>query len=232
MTLPTLVYCFIGALLLLLIFKDTFRRYESIAERHGDITMPEMSQKNKRDLLIIILMLLVWATEEHHGISGTYVVIISTFLMVPIKLVGKKDARAVNYHLLIFLTAAFSIGPVMAFSGLADTLFSKFIGFFPSSFSLVYALVVLVSAVVLHIILGSNITTTSVVIPSLMTISSGIASPIIVMFLIFVAICGHFVLPFHNVILLLGNGSGYYDNKPLIKYGLFLFPVMLLSVLI
>jgi di/tricarboxylate transporter len=217
-------------MMFLLIFRDTFKNYEALAKEHTYMSKPKMDQRNKRDLIIILFMLIVWATEEFHGVGGTYVVVISTFLMIPLKLVGKKDIQAINYHLLIFLTAAFSIGPVMTFSGLADIIFSKFTGLFPTSFSLVYAFVILAVAVVLHLILGSNVTTMSVVIPGLMTVSSGIVSPIIVIFLIFVAICGHFILPFHNVLLLLGNGSGYYDNKPVIKYGLFLFPVMLLSV--
>jgi len=230
MALPVLIYCFICIMMFLLIFRDTFKNYEALAKEHTYMSKPKMDQRNKRDLIIILFMLIVWATEEFHGVGGTYVVVISTFLMIPLKLVGKKDIQAINYHLLIFLTAAFSIGPVMTFSGLADIIFSKFTGLFPTSFSLVYAFVILAVAVVLHLILGSNVTTMSVVIPGLMTVSSGIVSPIIVIFLIFVAICGHFILPFHNVLLLLGNGSGYYDNKPVIKYGLFLFPVMLLSV--
>jgi di/tricarboxylate transporter len=119
----------------------------------------------------------------------------------------------------------------MTASGLADTLFSRFTHFFPGQFSTLYAAVILIVTTALHMILGSNVTTMSVLIPGLMTISSGIASPTVIMFLIFIAVCGHIILPFHNVIILLGNGSNYYSNGTVIKYGLFLLPLMLFAAL-
>ncbi|MDK2867469.1 MAG: hypothetical protein PWP38_1784 [Clostridiales bacterium] len=231
MALPTLIYCFLAMLLFSRIFHRELIAYQIEAGKIPHKSKVALSPQNKKHLIALLIMLVAWATEDLHGISGTYIVILSTLAMVPLGLVKKSDMKAINAHLLIFLTAAFAIGPVMTASGLADVLFGRFTSFFPTQFNTLYAAVILVVTTVLHMILGSNVTTMSVVIPGLMTTSSRIASPMVIMFLIFIAVCGHIILPFHNVIILLGNGSGYYENKTVIKYGLFLLPLMLLSAL-
>jgi di/tricarboxylate transporter len=232
MFLPTILYCFIGLMLFGFIFHHALVSYQTISASFPHKVHTGMTAEHKRNLVVLLLMLIIWATEDFHGISGTYVVVIGTLLMFPLKLLNAADLKAVNVHLLVFLTAAFSIGPVMTASGLAEILFSGFIGIFPATFNTAYQVAVLSVTVLLHMLLGSNITTMSVVIPGLMTISSGIASPTIIMFLIFIAVCGHFVLPFHNVLLLIGNGSGLYDAKPVVKYGLWLLPLMILTALL
>ncbi|MBS7526727.1 anion permease [Fusibacter paucivorans] len=226
---PTLVYCLLGLLLFGFIFHAELTTYQKISAAFSHQAHTGITTSQKKYLIVLVLMLIIWATEDFHGISGTYVVIISTLLMFPMGLLHKDDLKSVNGHLLIFLTAAFAIGPVMTVSGLADILFSGFIHIFPETFNTVYQAAVLFVTGLLHMVLGSNITTMSVALPGLMTVSSGIASPIVMMFLIFITVCGHFILPFHNVILLIGNGSGLYDAKPVVKYGLWLLPVMVLA---
>jgi di/tricarboxylate transporter len=226
---PTLLYCLLGLLLFGFIFHTELTAYQNISAGFTHQAHAKMTAAQKRYLIILAAMLIAWATEDFHGLSGTYIVVISTLLMFPLGLLHKHDLKSVNGHLLIFLTAAFAIGPVMTVSGLADILFSGFIHIFPETFNVVYQAAVLFVTGLLHMVLGSNITTMSVVIPGLMTVSSGIASPTVMMFLIFITVCGHFILPFHNVILLIGNGSGLYDAKPVVKYGLWLLPVMVLA---
>ncbi|MBF4694747.1 SLC13 family permease [Fusibacter ferrireducens] len=227
MTLPTLLFSIVGLFTFCLVFKNALGEYKQAVNTIVHKATMKLTNGQKRELIIILMMLLAWATEDLHGFSGTYTVILSTLIMFLLKMLTSKDFKSVNIHLLIFLTAAFSIGPVMTYSGLALAIFSKFIPIFPNTYSTYYALIVILVTVFLHMLLGSNVTTMSVVIPGLMTISEGIVDPVNIMFLIFIAICGHFVLPFHNVILLLGNGSGYYDNSPVIKYGIILLPIML-----
>lgn len=71
---------------------------------------------------------------------------------------------------------------------------------------------VLLTVVLLHTVLGSNITTMSVVVPGLMSIGAGVAPPLPLMFLICIAVCSQFLLPFHHVILLLGEGDRCYST--------------------
>ena len=103
---------------------------------------------------------------------------------------------------------------------------------FPSSFSWRYAVVVLLTAMLLHMVLGSNVTTMSVVVPGLMTIGAGVAPPVPLLLLIYIAVCGHFLLPFHHVVLLLGEGKGYYGSKHLARFGIPLTALMFLSALL
>ena len=103
---------------------------------------------------------------------------------------------------------------------MADRLFSMFVPIFPARFSALYVLIVLAAAVLLHTVLGSNITTMSVVVPGLMSIGAGVAPAQPLMFLICVAVCGQFLLPFHHVILLLGEGNRYYSSRELLRVGL------------
>ena len=140
---------------------------------------------------------------------------------------------AINVKLLIFLTAAFAIGGTLKSCGVADRLFSLFVPVFPQTFSPAYAAVVLLTVVLLHTVLGSNITTMSVVVPGLMSIGAGVAPPLPLMFLICIAVCSQFLLPFHHVILLLGEGDRCYSTHELLRVGiphtaLMLFAVFLL----
>ncbi len=81
-------------------------------------------------------------------------------------------------------------------------------------------LTVLVSAVLLHTVLGSNITTMSVAVPGLMSIGAGVAPAEALLFFIYIGVCSQFLLPFHHVILLLGEGKGYYSAKELLRLGI------------
>lgn len=81
-------------------------------------------------------------------------------------------------------------------------------------------------------VLGSNVTTMSVVVPGLMTIGAGVAPPLILLFLIYIAICGHFILPFHHVMLLLGEGKGYYGTSHMVRLGIPLTVLILLCAIL
>ncbi|UQT50107.1 hypothetical protein M5E87_11400 [Flavonifractor plautii] len=151
---------------------------------------------------------------------------------VPLGLLRLPDVKAINVKLLIFLTAAFAIGGTLKSCGVADRLFS-FLFLFFHRHSRTYAAVVLLTVVLLHTVLGSNITTMSVVVPGLMSIGAGVAPPLPLMFLICIAVCSQFLLPFHHVILLLGEGDRCYSTHELLRVGiphtaLMLFAVFLL----
>ena len=177
-----------------------------------------------------MVVVIIWATEDFHPITGTAVVVVATVLMFPLGMLRLPDVRSINVKLLVFLTAAFAIGGTLKACGVADRLFALFLPIFPDTFSLTYVLVVLVTCVLLHIVLGSNITTMSVVVPGLMSIGAGVAPALPLMFTMCIAVCSQFILPFHHVILLLGEGNRYYSTKELVKMGLPQTVVMFLVV--
>ncbi len=221
MTVPTLLYLVLALGLYFVLFRVPLQESRPLLDvPQTQDHKGRISNEEKRNLILILLTVAIWTTEELHGLSGTIIVIAATLLMIPFGMLKRPDLKAVNLKLLVFLTAAFSIGGTLNTCGVADKLFSLFAKAFPDTFSLPYILLVLAASILLHMLLGSNITTMSVVVPGLMTIGAGTAPAHVLLFLIYIAVCGHFVLPFHHVVILLGEGKGYYSTKELLRFGL------------
>lgn len=179
----------------------------------------ELSKKDRLNGVFILLSVLFWALEDVHGVAGIIPVAASTALMFPLGLLDAKDLKSVNVKLMVFLTAAFSIGGTLKASGVEEMLFTRAAGVFPEVFSWKYALAVLALSMVLHMILGSNLTTMSVVVPGIMAIGAGTAPETALVFLIYLAICGHFILPFHSLFMMLAEGKGYFRAPLVLRYG-------------
>src|SRR5699024_5760272 len=135
-----------------------------------------------------------------------------------------------NLEVLVFLTAAFSIGTVMEGSGIADKIFGGLSRYLPESFSYTFVLVVMLSTMVLHMALGSSVTTMSVAIPSFISIAGEGIDPTIIMFLVFTSIVTQYLLPFHDVLLAVGEGNNYFGNKVVFRYGLYCTVLTFISV--
>ena len=229
MAVPTLGYLLVMVVVFWALFHrqlDTFPKALSQEDREKIALSPT----ELRNLVFLVVVVIIWATEDFHPITGTAVVVVATVLMFPLGMLRLPDVRSINVKLLVFLTAAFAIGGTLKACGVADRLFALFLPIFPDTFSLTYVLVVLVTCVLLHIVLGSNITTMSVVVPGLMSIGAGVAPALPLMFTMCIAVCSQFILPFHHVILLLGEGNRYYSTKELVKMGLPQTVVMFLVV--
>jgi len=229
MLVPSFLFYLLSAAGFLLVFRKDLKQF-GIEGVQKAILPQKLDKKEAGQLILIAAVVVAWATESIHGISGTIIVIIGSLAMFLIGLLGKKDLKTVNIRLLIFLTAAFSIGAVLKTSGVSDVLFSRFVTLFPAEFSYYYVFLILVTAVVLHMFLGSNVTTMSVVVPGLLVIGSGIVKQEIMMFLIYVAVCAHFVIPFHNVILLIGDGNKHYKAETMLKFAPALTVAVILSI--
>ncbi len=230
MSVPTLVLCLAVVVLYRVLFRRALTGIRITAAETG--TAAPMTGREKLNLIFILAVVLLWATESLHGIRGLYIVLAGTVLMFPMGMLHLQDFKSVNLKLLVFLTAAFSIGGVMKNSGTAQLIFSRFTPLFPPSFGWTYVVAVVITAMALHMVLGSNITTMSVVVPGILSIGAGAAPPEILLFLIYIAVCGHYLLPFHHVILLLGEGNAYYSSKHLMRFGAVMTGVVMVCILI
>ena len=143
-----------------------------------------------------------------------------------------RDLKCINLRLLTFLTAAFAVGGVLKQTGVADVIFLRLTALFPSRFSVGYAALVLAVSMALHMLLGSNVTTMSVAVPGLMSVGVGVAQEEVLLFLIYLGVCGHFLLPFHHVLLLLGEGDGCYTSRHMTRFGVPLTALTLLCSLV
>lgn len=227
MTVPTTIFCLLCAVLFLAIFNKELKS-RPVKEKESFSRNSTLTGLEKKYLLLIAVSVVLWSTEALHRINN--IVFVSIVIMFYIGLLKKEDLKCINIELLIFLTAAFSIGSVMTQSGVAQTILSHFMCYFPKEFSLWYLLIVICTCIALHAVLGSNLTTLSVTVPALSLISSGIMQKELLLFTIFVSVCGHYFMPFHSVIIMIGNGNEYYSSKTVFKYGMALTLLMVIAV--
>ncbi len=216
MTIPTLITTVIIAIVFIFVFKKKLGDKFELSDDENDI---KLDKKGKTALAITLLTIVLWLTETYHGISPAVVATIGVALMFLTKIIRFKDCKVISLSLMIFLTAEFSIGKVLAGSGTAAVLGEFLTGLFPAASSIFYIPVIIILIMVLHSIMGSLVTAISVLIPTLIAITAGNLSPTFIVLLSCVAICIHYVLPFHHVSVMIGFGNGYYDNKQVIKLG-------------
>jgi di/tricarboxylate transporter len=231
MAVPSLLLYLLSATGFVVVFRKTLLRIDITS---GGMDVDERHVLDKQDkirLAIILGTVGMWSFEWLHGLSGTKVVMGGTALMFAVKLLRFKDLKSVNVSLMIFLTAAFSIGGVLKESGTSDALLAQFLPLFPGTFNYQFIGIVLFTSTVLHMVLGSIITTFSVVLPVMMVVGHGLVPSEILLFMIYVMISGHFVLPFHNVILVIGNGNRHFLADLMLKYAPFLTGAVLFSIL-
>lgn len=189
-----------------------------------------LTREDRRNILWLGAVLLAWATEDLHHIKGVWIVAAGTAGMFGIGLLKPGDIRAVKPGLLLFMTAVFSIGGVMTASGTAEKIFSRLSAILPPTFSLVYVSSTLALAVASHMVFGSNMTTLSVLVPGLKMISQGVVDPVPLLLMVFVAVCSHFLLPIHNVLLLLGSEGRHFTQGTVFRFGL-IMTVLLAAVI-
>lgn len=219
MALPTVVY---GALMVLL-FSLVFRREIKAAGRVRLTREPEKTAFTKRDWTasaIIALTILLWASKGLHHINATLITLLATAAMFATGMLKPRDFRAIDVTTLVFLTAAFSIGGVMKSCGAAELIFSRLKTIFPAQFSLLYILTLALIGKALHLVLGSNTTTLSLLIPGLMLICTDVMSPTAIMYVAYLSVVVQSLLPFHSVALMIGTAHDYFDTKTVFRFGL------------
>ena len=228
MFIPTLITCCLLGILFIYIFhKDLIGIPLKNIEKENKIS--PFSAQQKLAIGIIIMTVLLWTTNGIHGINNTLITIISTIILFAIKILHKEDWKSIDITTLIFLTAAFSIGNIIKFCGAADKVFGRLQAIFPTKFSLLYICVMILTTMLLHMILGSNTTTLSVVIPGLMILCSQVVKSSIIVFISVISVSFHAILPFHSISLMIGVSNNYYPAKYVTKLGL---PVTLFVYLV
>ena len=97
------------------------------------------------------------------------------------------------------------------------------------------ALLIALISMVVHMFMGSVIAVMGVVIPSvlILTESMGIP-PLATALIVYIAIASHYILPFHHLNMLVGQGeeNGMYTQKETIRLGVPLTIVVFILVLV
>lgn len=230
MLVPTVIYGGLVFAIFVLTFKKQLWGY-SVKARHKQISGQALSGKDKVVMAIIVVTVLFWMTSELHPISPVLITVVGIAALFLAKTIKPKDFLAIDISTLLFLTAAFSIGGAMKGSGVANQVFGLISFVFPKDFGIAYMLVIALVTMVLHMILGSNITTLSVVTPALLVLGEGLLSGQMLVYILIVTVSFHAILPFHNVAIMIGNSKGYYSTGHVSKLGLAITPLVFLAII-
>ncbi len=146
-----------------------------------------------------------------------------------------KSWGQVPVHVLVFLTSAMAIGTVGGAAGMnawiANTILPASL---PSNIFVLARLMGLI-AMVVHMFMGSVIAVMGVAIPSLLlaTESMGV-NPIVIAMTVYLAIASHYILPFHHLNMLVGQGeeNGMYTQKETIRLGVPLTVVVFIVIIV
>lgn len=228
MTLPSFLACLLIMISLILFFRKELSTVD-IDVRDNDEKLI-MGKNEKMTAIIMGIVILLWGTEAIHSINSVIVMLFGTVAMFALKIIDYKDLKSINIDLMVFLTAAFSIGGVMNSSGVANIIYSSFTSIFPETYSNLYLLVIVITVMALHMVLGSSITTLSVVVPGLIELTKGAIAPIPLILMVYISVNIHYILPLHHVGIMIGAGSNYYSSKIVMKYGLVLTTIVFLVI--
>lgn len=228
MLVPTILYGLLVTGVFVLIFR---RQMVRVSFRPRQQEEREAFTGRERKVLAVVLATVgLWMTSGLHGINPTLITLAGTLCLFLLGDLKGKDLSAVDVTTLFFLTAAFCIGGVMKYTGIADIIFSKAGNLFPPQAGAGYVLAMILVTMGLHLILGSNTTTLSVVLPGLMTICEGMVSGPRILFIAYISLTAHFLLPFHAVAIMIGVSNRYFPAKFVAKFGIPMMAVIIAGI--
>lgn len=218
MFIPTLGTCFLVTLFFWILFRKQLADHPICMGEKTEV-LP-FSRQQKMSTVIILATVVLWMTHSIHGINNTLITLIAVICLYLLRILKREDLKAIDVTTLIFLTAAFSIGGVMDSCGAADKVFGLFKEIFPGDFSIGYVAIMIGVSMALHMILGSNTITLSLVVPGMMILCRQyVPSPVIV-FVAVISVSFHAVLPLHSVPMMIGAFDGYFPAKYVSRFGI------------
>lgn len=239
MGVPAIVASILTLILILVLFKPSQPvtiNVEEIEKKQKELGA--LSGIEKRTAIWLVIAIVLWMTDSIHGINIGWITIgIAMLMSMPLigEVLTPKSWGQVPVHVLVFLTSAMAIGTVGGATGMNTWLANTIL---PSNLpTSVFALALLMAviAMVIHMFMGSVIAVMGVAIPSLLvaTESMGV-SPIVVAMVVYLAIASHYILPFHHLNMLVGQGeeNGMYTQKETVRLGAPLTVVVFIVVIV
>ena len=226
MGLPMIITSVITMFMIMFLFKPS----KEVAVNKAEIEkkraeLGRMTGKEKRTAFWVIVAIVLWMTDTIHGVDIGWVTLFIAVMMAMPKIgevLTPKSWSGVPVQTLLFLTAAVAIGRVGAATGMnawiAQTLLPSTV---PHNMFILAAFITIVSIVV-HLCFGSVIAVMGIVIPAMLAFTQPMGlSSIIPVMIAYTAINAHFILPFHNLAMLVGTGeeNGMYSEKETVRFG-------------
>ncbi|MBS6417517.1 MAG: SLC13 family permease [Olsenella uli] len=239
MSVPMLVATLCTLFLGLFLFKPEkemqidFDEVRARQQELGSVTM-----KEKRTILWLVVAIALWLTESVTGLNiGFVTLIIGAVLALPIlgEVLAPVTWNSVPINTLVFLTAAMGIGTVGGATGMNDWIANVVLPSSVPSNIFVLALLIAAITVIIHMFMGSVMAVLGICVPAFLAFTSGTGiSPIAVGMMVFSAINIHYILPFHNLAILVGEGedAAGYSSKDAMRMGIPLTVVVFVVVLV
>lgn len=232
---PAIVCAIVTLLLFLFLFKPTQEVVVNKEEIQKKIEgLGKLTGKEVKVIAWIVIAVVLWLTDSVHGIHVGWITLLVGMLMAMPVIGGSvtaKDWSAVPMQVLIFLTAAITIGVVGAHTGMNEWIATTLL---PSSApENIFMLAAFITgiAVVIHMLLGSVIAVMGVAIPAILLFTTPLGlNPIVPTLLVYMAISAHYLLPFQHLNILVGasEDTGGYTQKETLKLGIPLTVVVFL----
>lgn len=204
--------------------------------RQAQAGLGPMGEREKRTLVWIVIAVALWLTNGVTGLDIGWITLLVAMLMsLPVigGVLEAKDWGEVPVHVMVFLTAAIAIGRVGAATGMNAWIAGTLL---PSSMpenTVLLALCIALIAVVIHMLMGSVIAVMGVTIPAFLAFTQGSGiSQLAVIGIVYLSVAGHYLLPFHHLNMLVGQGeeNGMYSQRETLKMGLPLLAAVLITV--
>lgn len=235
---PAIILSLLTLVLIRVLFKPSQPIQINFEEiRAAKATLGKMTEKEIRTAVWIIIAIALWLTN---GITGLDVgwITLAVAMCMSLPFIGQvltvKEWADVPVHVLVFLTSAIAIGKVGAETGMNAWLAATLLpGAMPGNV-LLMALMIAAIAIVIHMFMGSVIAVMGVAIPAILACTDALGiSQVVVIFVIYLVISGHYILPFHHLNILVGQGeeNGMYTQRETVKMGVPLLIPIFLSVL-
>jgi len=236
---PNIAASVITCILILVLFKPTQEIIINKEEMKEKLSaLGPMSIIEKRTIIWLAIAVVLWMTDSIHGINiGWITLLIAMLMSFPTigEILTPKQWGEVPVHVLLFLTAAMTIGKVGGVTGMntwiAETILPSSIPANPYILAIIIALI----SMGIHMVLGSVIAVMGIAIPALLIFTEPMGiSPIITTLFVYTAIGIHYILPFHHLNILVGQGeeNGMYGQKEVMRLGIPLSAVVFIIVLL
>ena len=163
--------------------------------------------------------MILWITEPWHGLSAALVALGGVGAMLIAGLLKFADYKKIKLELLLNLTAVFAIGKVLKASGITALIQQYLIAYLPTGSTALILLLTVIIVMIVHMMLGSCLTSMSVTIPILIAMFGETVNPLIIALIAYVTVSVHYLLPFHHLTLVLGSGENFFRNKLIARLG-------------
>lgn len=190
-----------------------------------------LTRQGKVTCLLMVIIVVLWVTESVHGISQAYVSLAGVAIMFLLGILKTPDLKSVKIGLLLFLTAEFALGNVLADSGIAASISEILLRVMPASDNVYLPLLLLtLSIYVLHTLFGGAMGALAVSLPIVNALWGNVLGPEVISLTALVLVTCHYVFPYNQMTILVGYGQKYYEFRDVMRFAVVL--TVLVAVMI